>query len=321
LGPRDRATRGLDRFPSKPHQQVQRKADERMSRIYDALRKMDLERRPAGSPELAENHPVEFLQNVTDDPVDFQTAPSEKIRVPMRSRLVPLTDPGSLGAEKFRALATRLEHLRKSRDLRSLQVTSSVPDEGKTLVTANLALTLGLNTRSKVLLVEGDLHKPELGQLLRLGKLPGISHWWAERAQPLSSFVRRLGDLSVYLLPAGGTHEQPCQILRSPQFVEEMRKLFSAFEWVLVDSTPLLPFVDTSLWSQLLDGTLLVVREGVASVACLKKGLAGIDNLNLVGMVLNDAADFEQRRYHRKYYALEKLKNQQFLQRFIRDSR
>jgi non-specific protein-tyrosine kinase len=79
--------------------------------------------------------------------------------------------------------------------------------------------------------------------------------------------------------------------------------LVPAFDWIIVDSTPLLPFVDANLWSRLLDGMLLVIRRGVASIKALKKGLEAIDNPSLVGVVLNDASDFDQNNYNEKYYA------------------
>ena len=101
--------------------------------------------------------------------------PAEPVETPAvlvsplpESHLVALTDPNSLGAEKFRALVTRFDHLRKQRELRSFQVTSSVIDEGKTLVAGNIAVTLAKYSGSKTLLVEGDLHRPSLAQFVRL---------------------------------------------------------------------------------------------------------------------------------------------------------
>ena len=97
------------------------------------------------------------------------------------SHLVALTDPNSLGAEKFRALVTRFDHLRKQRELRSFQVTSSVIDEGKTLVAGNVAVTLAKYSGSKTLLVEGDLHRPSFGKFVRIKRI----------ARPESLVVRR----------------------------------------------------------------------------------------------------------------------------------
>jgi capsular exopolysaccharide synthesis family protein len=277
-----------------------------MSRIYDALRRMEVERRPNGEAEMDPSRPVEFLQSVVPEPADLRGVQSLQVEVSTASRLVALSNPQSLGAEKFRALATRLENMRNQRELKSLLVTSSVSHEGKSLVSTNLAVNFAQNSGAKVLLVEGDMHKPALGTLLGLAETKGISEWWAGRDQEITNYIYRLNHLPLWFLPAGGPYEQPSNILQSPRFAEALLRLMGAFDWIIVDSTPLLPFVDANLWSRLLDGMLLVVREGVASVKALKKGLESIDNLSVVGVVLNDATEIDHPHYKAHYYATQK---------------
>lgn len=282
-----------------------------MSRIYDALRRMELERRTPGAIEPDPTQPVEFLQSVVPEPADLRGVQSVKVDVTVASRLVALADPQSLGAEKFRALATRLENLRNQRELKSLQVTSSMAHEGKTLVSTNLAVTFAQNSGSKVLLVEGDLHKPALQSLLGLTELQGISQWWSGRDQDITSYIHRLNHMPLWLLPAGSACDQPSNILQSARFAEALLRLVGAFDWIIVDSTPLLPFVDANLWSRFLDGMLLVIREGVASVKALKKGLEAIDNPSLVGVVLNDASEIDHPNYQTQYYSRQKQGKEQ----------
>jgi capsular exopolysaccharide synthesis family protein len=218
------------------------------------------------------------------------------------SHLVALTDSNSLGAEKFRALVTRLDHLRNQRELRSFQVTSSVIDEGKTLVAGNVAVTLAKYSGSKTLLVEGDLHRPTLAHLFGLSELRGLNHWWSGGDEEFDKFVYRLNDMPLWFLPAGKPCDQPSDLLRSERFQKAFRHLSSQFEWIVVDSTPMLPIVDVNLWSRLLDGTLLVVREGVAPVKALKRGLQALDNPKLIGVVVNEATEFDQVGYADQYY-------------------
>jgi protein-tyrosine kinase len=275
-----------------------------MSRIYDALKRMELERRSTGTSELDPGQPVEFLQNVAPEATDINTVQSVQVEASAASRLVSMSDPHSLGAEKFRALAARLDNVRNQRELKSLQITSSVAHEGKTLVSMNLAVNLAHSPNCKVLLIEGDLHKPSLGTLLGLSSLKGISQWWSSpKEQEITDYIYRINQMPLWYLPAGAALPQPSSILQSARFGEALLRLVGSFDWIIVDSTPLLPFVDANLWSRLVDGTLLVVREGVASVKALKKGLESIDNLNLVGVVLNDAADIEHPKYKDYYTA------------------
>jgi protein-tyrosine kinase len=218
------------------------------------------------------------------------------------AHFVALTDPFSLGAEKFRALATRLDHLRRSRELKSLQVTSGAKDDGKTLTAGNLALTLAGRTSSQTLLVEGDLHKPALARLMGFDQSLGLSQWWSEPDSDIAGFIRRLKGTSLWLLTAGNPYDQPSDILRSERFAKAFSELVHWFDWIIVDSTPLLPMVDANLWSRLVDGTLLVVREGSTPIDALKKGLQSLDNPKLIGVVLNEASEFDQISQYERYH-------------------
>jgi len=222
------------------------------------------------------------------------------------SRLVAWSEPNSLGAEKFRALAVRLDDMRRQLELKSLQVTSSVISEGKSFVAANLAVTLAKYSGSKTLLVEGDLHRPTLASMFGLKDLPGLSDWWTGRNQDLARFLVRFTGTSLCLLPAGKACDRPSEILRSAHLAEAFAHLAGRFDWVVVDSTPMLPVIDANLWSRLVDGTLLVVREGVAPLKALKKGLQSLDNPNLIGVVVNEASEFDQVDYHGQYYGARK---------------
>ena len=269
-----------------------------MSRYYEALRRLEREQRPADADDMAEPavQPT-VLGGILAEPAEVEEAPSAEVKVSPASRFVALTEPKSLGAEKFRALVTRLENLRQKRELKCLQITSSVINEGKTLVSGNLAVTLAKHSGCKVLLVEGDLHRPALASRLGLSQLQGLSHWWTGRDESMAGYVYKLNEMPLWFLGAGLACDQPSQVLQSARFVEAFAKLCGRFDWIVIDSTPMLPTADANLWSRLVDGMLLVVREGVTPVKTLKSGLAGLDNPKLVGVVLNEASEFEGHYY------------------------
>ncbi|MGB8474864.1 MAG: CpsD/CapB family tyrosine-protein kinase [Candidatus Acidiferrum sp.] len=222
------------------------------------------------------------------------------------SRLVAWSEPNSLGAEKFRALAVRLDDMRRQLELKSLQVTSSVINEGKSFVAANLAVTMAKYSGSKTLLIEGDLHRPTLASMFGLKNLQGLGDWWTGRSLDLARFLVRFTGTALYFLPAGKACDRPSEILRSAQLAEAFVQLAGRFDWIVVDSTPMLPVIDANLWSRLVDGTLLVVREGVAPLKALKNGLQSLDNPNLIGVVVNEASEFDQVDYHGQYYGARK---------------
>jgi capsular exopolysaccharide synthesis family protein len=260
------------------------------------------------TPGTNSSEPAETPQNVEEEnrgvyESDESYADSPLIINPLpQSRLVAWTNPNSLGAEKFRALATRFDHLRDQRELKSFQVTSSVIDEGKTLVSANIAVTLAKYSGCKTLLVEGDLHRPSLTRLFGCGGLSGIHEWSLGSEPELSKYVYRLHDAPLWFLPAGKPMYQPADVLRSNRFKKAFQLLTEEFEWTVVDSTPMEPIVDVNLWSKLLDGSLLVVREGLAPIKALKRGLQALDHPKLIGVVINEAMELSHSSYGGQYY-------------------
>ena len=277
-----------------------------MSRLYDTLRRMEKQkRRPdiAGEPDK----PVDLLTKAIEAPGELLPGTTARIKVGDASRLVALTDPTSLGAEKFRALVARLENLRQKSELRALQITSAVINEGKSLVAANLAVTLVKHFGYKVLLVEGDLHRPSLGDLFGLTSMEGINQWWqrGQRDTELAQYICNLENIPMSFLSAGSPYDQPSQVLQSARFAEAFVHVSGFFDWVIVDSTPMSPIVDVNLWSRLVDGSLLVVREGVAPIKALKTGVSGLDNPKWLGVVLNEASEFDRVNYS-DYYGAKK---------------
>ena len=277
-----------------------------MSRLYDTLRRMEMQRGKSDPIQIASLQPVELVNSAMAEPSELEGVRTAKVNVSQKARLVALSDPRGLGAEKFRALATRLEHLRKERELRSLLIASAVGNEGKTVIAGNLAVTLAKHTASRVLVVEGDLHLPKLAQLFGLEQLQGVGEWWSAREEKerISQYVYRLNEIPIWFLGAGVVSDQPSQILQSARFAETFVRLASWFDWVVVDSAPISPLVDANLWSRLVDGMLLVVREGVTPIRALRKGFESLDNPKLIGMVLNEASEFDRTNYSDQYYAL-----------------
>jgi protein-tyrosine kinase len=279
-----------------------------MSRLYETLRRMEMQHGKSDPSQIASLQPVDLINSAMAHPAEMEGTLTAKVVVNVKTRLVALTDPRGLGAEKFRALVTRLEHQRKERELKSLQITSAVSNEGKSLVTGNLAVTIAKHTGARVLVVEGDLHRPTLASLFGLGQLPGIGDWWSAREdkETISRYVYRLNEIPLWFLSAGTASDQPSQILQSARFAEAFVRLTGWFDWIVIDSTPMLPIVDANLWSRLVDGTLLVVREGVTPIRALERGVESLDDPKWIGMVLNEASEFDRTNYSDQYYGVDR---------------
>ena len=109
--------------------------------------------------------------------------------LPPDSKLICLTAPESFGAEKFRFLGVRLRQLQHSRPLKKLLITSTIPEEGKSTVSANLATILARRQQPKILLLDGDLRRPSLSKQFGLGKLPGLSEWLHGEPRPITGHL------------------------------------------------------------------------------------------------------------------------------------
>jgi capsular exopolysaccharide synthesis family protein len=237
----------------------------------------------------------------TASPIDLSELKVIPVESIQSQYLVALNHERELGAEKFRVLGARLSNIRQGATLNILQVTSSVVGEGKTLTSVNLAMTLAKRFAQKVVLVEGDLRKPAVCAMLGLTNRLGIGDWWQEQDTPIGDFLLRIGDTGMCLLPAGNA-VHPASVLQSPRLPEMLSELTRQFDWVIIDTPPLLPMADSNQWSRVADGTLFVVRKGAVSRAALKKAVESIDNPKLVGIVFNDASDYDRVNYYDQYY-------------------
>jgi len=237
---------------------------------------------------------------------DWLKVPAERVLHPVptpEQRLVAMSDPDSHGAEMFRVLATRLAHMQQKRHLHKLLVTSSVVDEGKSVVAANLALTLARRAGERVLLIEADLRRPTVSALFSTTQLRGISEW-ADGKLALEDSLYQIRDLPVWLLAAGHAMDEPLPLLESGRFMKMLEAVSQSFDWVLMDATPMLPMADSTSIARLCDGVLVVVRDGYTRKKILNKALETIEKNKLLGVVFNEASSSNGNdSYYGSYYS------------------
>ncbi|MBZ5573084.1 MAG: CpsD/CapB family tyrosine-protein kinase [Acidobacteriia bacterium] len=251
----------------------------------------------------AEAEPPSVAEQPRDAAVDqFSQFQSLRVLVPPQGKLVALTEQESLAAEKFRFLGVRLRQVRQSRPLKKVLITSTIPQEGKSMVAANLACTLARRTQQKTLLMDGDLRRPSLAQLFGVGMVPGITEWLQGESGPVSS-IYRLEDPGLWILPAGNCHRNPLELMQSGKLPALMDQLSTWFDWIIMDSPPVLPLGDTSIWMRLADGILLVTRQGSTEKQQLQRGLEAIEKSKLIGALLNSAVAANHSDYYQRYAA------------------
>jgi capsular exopolysaccharide synthesis family protein len=295
-----------------------------MSRIFEALQRSEAEK--SGGTPLESMLATELLESVDRDapepvlnvgqeqpfapqtvmppPVvvapelgQFQSVP---VAIAPESRLVSLFDKEGLAAEKFRFLGVRLRQLQQTRPLKKLLITSTLPEEGKSLVSANLAATLARRKQQKVLLLEGDLRRPVLSSQFGHPHIPGITEWLYEGSGPINS-IYYLDSLGFWFLPAGRPPENPLELMQTGKLSSLLVQLTASFDWIIIDSPPLLPLADTSVLARFADGVLLVVREGKTEKRQLQRGLTALDRSNLLGVVVNSFTGTDNSNYYSRY--------------------
>lgn len=283
-----------------------------MSRIFEALQRSESERNAGGLPETpafvtelleaAERETPVAAAAIAEPPARDVTAELGQVQsfpvgITAESRLVSLTDKESLAAEKFRFLGVRLRQMQQKRNLHKILITSTLPEEGKSLVSANLAATLARRHQQKVLLLEGDLRRPVLARQLGNAHVPGITEWLYQGTGPINN-IYYLDGPGFWLLPAGKPPENPLELMQTGKLNSLLEQLTASFDWIIIDSPPLLPLADTSVWARMADGVLLVVREGKTEKRQLRSGLAALDRSNLLGVVVNSCSSTDNKNYY-----------------------
>lgn len=217
------------------------------------------------------------------------------------SRLVCLTDQGGLAAEKFRVLGLKLRHLREKRKLRRIVVTGTAPEEGKSLVAANLALNQSRSKVLKTLLIDGDLRRPTVASRFGFdGSLPGLSEC-LRGERKLSEVVYKLNGSGLFLLPAGRAPENPLDLMQGGRLPELLDLLGKFFDWIIIDTPPVIPVADTTYWMKQADGVLVVIREGVSEKKVVERALESFDRALMLGIVVNSCRSTEHKDYYSRY--------------------
>ena len=225
------------------------------------------------------------------------------------SHLITHTDPDSSGAEAFRMLRTNLAFAGIERRLRTIAVTSPGPNEGKSTISVNLASVLA-QAGSRVLLVDADLRHPTLHRVFKRSKKPGLSDLIAKKSDPAQAIFPTTLD-GLFLLTCGTLPHSPSDLLALMATRALIERLSDEYDYVVIDTPPVLVGADTRIISRLVDSTIMVVRDSrtaseAVSYACTAI-LSGGGHLS--GLVLNVARHVGRYYYYNKYrhrYAKQK---------------
>lgn len=201
--------------------------------------------------------------------------------------LVALADQ-SITAEKYRTIRSNIQFAAIDRELNTLVITSSGPDEGKSITAANLAVVFA-NSGKQVLLVDADLRKPTVALSFQLPHNEGLSNLLSERERIADDYITETHIENLWVLPSGPKPPNPSEVLGTKRMEEIIEELILDFDLVIFDMPPVETVTDAQILAAKTDGTLLVVRERKTKKQELLKAkeLLQIAKANILGVVYN----------------------------------
>ena len=305
-----------------------------MSRIYEALQKAESERaldkrdREPRTPEqvAAPTPPSDFeplAQTVVAEAEYEAPAPAAPVRPryaapaaatvtnapldlskierrpwsPAFAQLPSLLHRGP-AVEQFRSLRSRIFELRDVSPLKSILVSSGMPQEGKSFISVNLAFSLARHKNSKVLLIDGDMRRYTMHQILGCESQPGLADYLAGKAG-IVEIMQRAEEMpptdssnqpampNLTFIAGGNGGDKAADLSGSPRFGDLIRQASPYFDWIIVDSSPVLPVSDAVNLARFCDGVLLVARGGVTKFPIAQRAQSELKAAKVLGFVLN----------------------------------
>jgi capsular exopolysaccharide synthesis family protein len=263
--------------------------------------------------DLEEGVGMSFLGLIPSIPLDAKDSPDKSTNgnghtaapaVPHSKDVFVWMNPKSSVAECCRSIRTNLLFMTPDKPARTLLITSAGPQEGKTTVAVNLAISLAQSGQS-VLLVDTDMRRPRLHKAFGIpGNVDGLSKAVVGECDVLS-VVRETGIPNLYVLPCGACPPNPAELLHADRFKRIVEQLIERFDRVIFDSPPVAAVTDPVILARLTEGTVFVTKAGTTSRDALSRAYRQLTldgAVNVLGCVVNDLDVAKHSRYGYYYY-------------------
>jgi protein-tyrosine kinase len=224
-----------------------------------------------------------------------------KLSLRSRERLAASRECDPALLEQFRRLAGTLHNAQAATGIRTVLVSSTNPNEGKTLTALNLAFVLSESYGRRVLLIDADLRRPSISEVVEVTGSVGLSAALkATSDQPLGVIPL---TATLTLLPGGSPDPDPLSGLTSARMKRILDEAKASFDWVILDGPPVGPLADASLLTAMVEGTLFVIKAAHTSHAQATKAIERLGRDRILGVVLNGANPAGSEMYPDYYQA------------------
>ena len=221
----------------------------------------------------------------------------------MHNEIIVDNNPKSSVAEAIRIIRTNLEFSGVDKKIRSVLITSSVPSEGKSFISTNLATAFAQNG-IKVLLMDCDMRKGRLHKIFNIVNDRGLSNLLLENVETkFSSYIKKTNIENLYLLPKGVVPPNPSELLNSPKTKVLLRTLSDRFDYIILDGTPVNGLTDSLILTKYVDKTVIVASLNYTKTSDLeftKKSLMSV-GADIAGVIVNKTQDIHG-NYYGNYY-------------------
>ena len=216
------------------------------------------------------------------------------------SELITKYDPKSPISEVFRLLRTNIQYINKDEKSTAIMLTSTTPANGKTFVTANLAITLA-QANKRVILVDSDIRKPRLHKVFELENELGLSDYLSNSTDGL--YIRKTNVENLSIVTAGTMANNPSELIGQEKFKKTIEALKEKYDYVIIDSSPILMVTDSILVSRVVDATILIAIYNKTRIDDLKSAVRRINYVggNVAGVVVNRTKVILS-QYNTKYF-------------------
>jgi protein-tyrosine kinase len=278
-----------------------------MSRIHDALTKAEKETQARRMATVAAGASTRTQQDQevqartwgegTQPAFDVSDFPVRRW-TPDPARLI-FTDASEerLGIEQLRSLRSRVYQLRAKTPIQTIVVSSALGGEGKTLISANFAMALAKQLGKRVLLIDADLRKPGLHEVFGAPAGPGLTEYLSDDAE-VTEVVQGGVIENLWLLPAGVPASNAAELLGNRRLAGLLERLTTAFDWIILDSSPVLPVSDAAIIARCCDAVLLVARAEVTPYDSVQRAQHEFRETRVLGLVLNGVAEPSKGSYY-----------------------
>jgi polysaccharide chain length determinant protein (PEP-CTERM system associated) len=213
-------------------------------------------------------------------------------------RLPVIGDPQSASSEQYGILSLKIQQWMNQSNGRVLLVTSAAGGEGKSVTAVNLSLVLSSSLEGRVLLLDGDLRRPQVHKHLGLNPGKGFSDLLSQPGVDINSYISKFQDL--YVIAGGAEPVNPVGLLASRRAAEILARLRNEFQFIVLDSPPIVPIADSHILAGLADGVVIVIRARHTPRELFRRAIESLSASNVLGIVLNDV-EYGDTRYGYAY--------------------